>query len=167
MTNTYKWTKRTIAATALAGAALLIGNPNAEAATTNGTFTVQTTVAGACTIVTNNLTFGNYTTGQVSDVDANTTVDVVCPGVGGGTTLPVDLALAPAGGTYVLADGTGSTLNYGLYSDAPGGTLFGTSSYVVAANPEPLTIYGRIFGGQSPTGIGNVHQQTVTATLTY
>lgn len=66
--------------TALA-AALIAAAPLASAATASDTMEVSITIQNSCTIAANDLGFGTVNT-LAANIDASTTVDVVCTGAG-------------------------------------------------------------------------------------
>jgi hypothetical protein len=163
------WTKRTAALIAIATAAFALVGPQAEAGTSTGTFTVQTTVDAACTVTTQNLTFPNYVTGTSFNVAGSTNFTIACPGVSVTSPAPVTMTFTPSGGTFKMASGA-NTLNYQLCTDATCGTTYASAtagpSTNITANPATFTVFGQIPSGQSPPA-GGPYTQSVTATLTY
>ncbi len=171
MSTMRSWTKRTFVVTTAAMAAGLVGSPSAEAATTNGSFDVTATVSGSCSINPQSLAFPGYTTNQASAVNGATTIEVVCPGASGSYTLPVELKLSTASGSYAMSGPGGALLTYGLFFDSARTVPFSLvaadpgAAYTVDAASYVVNIYGRIDPNQpAPTGS---YSQVVTATLTY
>ncbi|MBX3457942.1 MAG: spore coat U domain-containing protein [Candidatus Paracaedibacteraceae bacterium] len=139
------------------------------AATQTSNFTVTATVNANCTIVTNNLDFGNYLGAQI---DASTTMTINCTN---GTPYTVALNIGTgSGATYanrILTSGA-STMNYNLFTDTVRTTVWGdgTSSSQLnngtgSGTNQTLTVYGRLPGSQTPTS--GTYTDTVTATVTY
>lgn len=139
------------------------------AATQTSNFTVTATVNANCTILTNNLDFGNYLGAQI---DASTTMTINCTN---GTPYTVALNIGTgSGATYasrVLTSGA-STMNYNLFTDIARTTVWGdgTSSSQLnngtgSGTNQTLTVYGRLPGSQTPTS--GTYTDTVTATVTY
>jgi spore coat protein U-like protein len=135
--------------------------------TATTTFSVTATVLANCVVSASPLAFGNYSSLQL---DATTTVTVTCTS---GTTYNVGLDAGVGSGATVATrrmSGVG-TLNYTLYSDSSRTTVFGNTvgTNTVAATgsgaAQPLTVYGRIPGGQYPAA-GN-YTDTITVTVTY
>jgi spore coat protein U-like protein len=157
--------------TAFAAAAVLgtgLAGAPAMAAQKSNTFLVSANVAAVCTITTNDLAFGAYDP-SVGNVDASTTVDIVCTP---GTTYDVGLDGGGSGSVAArqMASG-GSVLNYGLYQDATRTTNWGdtvgtdTVAGVGGGGIQNITVYGRVPTSQFVTP--GVYNDTVTATVTY
>ncbi|NMG35433.1 fimbrial major subunit CsuA/B family protein [Azoarcus sp. TTM-91] len=151
----------------LIGLALLLPAGAAFGATATATFSVTATVLANCIVSASPLAFGNYSSLQL---DATTTVTVTCTS---GTTYNVGLDAGIGSGATVTTrrmSGVG-TLNYTLYSDSARTTVFGNTvgTNTVAAtgtgSAQPLTVYGRIPGGQYPAA--GSYTDTITVTVTY
>ena len=158
--------------TALA-AALLAAAPLASAATASDTMTVSITIENSCSITANDLDFGIQNT-LAADIDADSSVDVVCTGVG---PLEIDFtAGAGAGATFAsrkMTDAVSSDLiDYTLYRDSARSEVLGdgTGSVMIAGTStggtDSFPVYGRVFGGQDPKTVGS-YSDTVTATVTF
>jgi spore coat protein U-like protein len=129
--------------------------------------TINMNVVTSCTVSASALNFGTYTSSSASDV--NTTVSVLCS-FGTAYNVGLDAGLG-AGATVANRKVTSGAnlLNYSLYQDAArtvvwgntngSNTLSGTGSGVTQA----LTVYGRVFSGQS-AALGN-YQDTITVTV--
>jgi len=171
--------KRTIILlTALA--TMIISTPTFAASTATTNLTVSASVAQVCTISAVNIAFAAYdpiVTNLVAPKDANGSVTVKC--TKGASGLTIDLskgtngASAPANGTTTtrtMKDGvTTNYLDYELYSDAPGGTVWNNG--FVIANPgktgTAYAVYGRIPGGQDAAVSTTGYTDTVVATINY
>lgn len=154
----------------LVGAACFVG-PRIPlfAATTTGTFQVSATVMASCSMTTNPLAFGTYTTTQVT---ATTTLSVTCTngspynvgldaGTSTGATVATRKMTGPGGALlgYSLNRDAGYTSNWG---NTPGtDTVAGTGTGLA----QNLTVYGQIPGGQLPV-VGSF-TDTITTTITY
>jgi spore coat protein U-like protein len=158
-------TARRLAAGALAVAASAAG----QAATTNTTFAVSSTVLSVCTVSATALAFGNYSLVQT---DATNVVSVTCTF---GTAYDVGLnAGGGSGATVATRKMTGpssQTLNYTLYQDSGRTTVWGntvgtdTVAGTGSGTAQNLTVYGRVSGAQA-AGAG-AYTDTVTVTVTY
>ncbi len=159
--------------TALA-AALLAAAPLAFAGTDSDTMIVSITIENSCTIAANDLGFGTQNT-LAANIDAMTTVEVVCTGAG-----PLSIEFtAGAGGaatfaTRQMTDAVSSdTIDYSLFADAGRTQVLGdgTGGSVVIAGTstggtDSFDVFGRVFGGQDPKSVGS-YSDTVTATVTF
>lgn len=117
-------------------------------------FNVTATVGQICSVTANPLAFGDYT--NTRD-DAVTTVTVNCAN---GTHWNVKLSDGSyySGGTRKMKHaGSNDYLEYNLFSDDLRNVLWNSTQFVSGASlglPQPLTVYGRVHGGQPglPTG---------------
>jgi spore coat protein U-like protein len=156
-------------------AALIAGSAvayqGANAATTSSNFTVQITIAAACTINSaSNLDFG--TNGVLAaNVDQTSTINVQCT-----DTTPYNIGLdagTGSGATVASRKMTsgGATVNYALYSNAARTTVWGNtvSTDTVAATgngaSQSFTVYGRVPAQTTPAP--GTYTDTVTVTVTY
>ena len=126
------------------------------------TFNVTSDVVANCTIAATDLSFGNYdpvVANKTTALDVNTTVTVLCTKGASGVNVGLDTGTHASGGNRFMADAvSGDTLQYELYSDAPGGTVWGNSGASLVNWPVfgPIgagtgvshTIYGRVPAGQ-------------------
>lgn len=141
-------------------------------ATATSTFQVQAIVVGACTIAANTLNFGEYDATATTDLDATTTLSVVCT-----SETPYTVALDKGQGpgasvaNRIMTNGD-DLLNYSLYQDstraAVWGDTIGTNTVAGNGNGEEqnLTVYGRIFSGQTTAPAG-AYADTIEATIEY
>jgi spore coat protein U-like protein len=172
--------RNTLIGMSFAGLATTFGGRSAEAATETAPLTVNATVLTSCTIATAPVNFGPYDpigAHNVAPLDSITgEVQITCA-----NGLPVNLRLGqganPAGGSnddVPLRRMTGPTpadvLAYHLYSDAPGGMVWGNSavsdvSTVGTGILQTLTIYGRVPGAQNPAA--GAYTDTVVAAVDF
>jgi spore coat protein U-like protein len=162
-----KMNKMIVAGFGLAVSAILASAP-AAAATSTTTMSVTATVQATCSVSATTLAFGTYTGVQL---DGSSTLTVNCT-----NTTPYTLALNVGTGTGATVatrkmTAAAQTLNYSLYQDSGRATVWGqtTGTDTVAGTgnggAQPLTVYGRIPGGQLPTP--GSYADTITATITY
>lgn len=149
---------------------ILLISPFAKATISDfyNSVTINMTVVTSCTVSANALNFGSYL--STSNSDVNTTVNVLCS-FGTAYNVALDTGLGPGGVTVLNRKMTSgaNVLRYSLYQDAArtiawgdsvgSNTVSGTGSGVT----QPLTVYGRIFSGQS-AALGN-YQDTITVTV--
>lgn len=162
-----------LALTLVTGAAFLAGSGSAAAATT-GVLTVSAQVAGACSISNATIDAGPIDATSSSPTDFSGTVDVTCTS---GTNATIELDAGGGGGASAsisnryMNDGSSHFMAYHLYSDesrtsnwgdiASGGDVAYTGN---GAN-KPVTVYGRIDGGQYELPVGS-YSDTVNMTIT-
>jgi len=162
----------------LAVAATLSLSGPAFAGSKTSTFNVSSDVVANCTIVAADLSFGNYDpviANKTTAVDVDTTVTVLCTKGAAGVNVGLDAGTHGSGGNRFMAEAGGDTLQYELYSDAPGGTVWSNSGsgLVSWATFGPIgagagvlkTIHGRIPAGQDKT-VGH-YTDVVTATVNF
>ncbi len=126
-----------------------------------------------CNVGVSDLSFGNVDPLSGSPVDSAASGNVNCIGVPL-TTIRVCLNInsgtggADGSGRY-LSDGSGGTIRYQLYQDAARTVIWGSTSWGFGGGPVqvdvpiglggsgsvPVTLYGRIFGGQTSVLSGN------------
>jgi spore coat protein U-like protein len=165
---------RKLVFSALVAAILAIGN--AGAGTSPITFTVQVTVANACTIAVNTLDFGTQTS-LAAAVSGSTTGTVTCTG---NSPVTISMNTGSNGTTLgaVLKMKNGANLiSYNLYTDAArtlvwgDGATGGTQTVTITptggsvAGPT-FNVYGLIAAAQNPKPNG-VYTDSVTATVTF
>ena len=155
-------------------AALLVAAPLASAATASDTMVVSITIENSCTIAANDLSFGVVNT-LAANIDAGTTVDIVCTGAG---PLSIEFtAGAGAAATFAsrkMTDGVSTAvIDYSLYADAARTLVLGDStggSVVISGTStggtDSFPVYGRVFGVQNPKPVGS-YSDTVVATVTF
>ncbi|HEV8269448.1 MAG TPA: spore coat U domain-containing protein, partial [Thermoanaerobaculia bacterium] len=148
-------------------AAALVVAPAAFAATT-ADINVSANVDNACSITGGNLAFGLYT--WEADKDQSMDLTVKCT-TGADYDVTLGDGLQPASGQRKMSDGT-NFLNYGLFSDTPGGTAWNAAAFVSATGNggnQTHSVYGRIPAGQStvPASAGADYLDTVVATVVF
>jgi spore coat protein U-like protein len=158
-------------------AALFMAQAPAFAGSSPTTFTVKAKVDANCTISATDLDFGSYdplvANKTVSaPLDAQTSVAVLC--TKGSSPVTVGLNTGTHA-TRFMSNGTDS-LQYELYSDVAGGTVWGNSggalvtwgafgSIASQGTGVSRTVYGRIPGGQD-VSVGS-YTDTITATVNF
>ena len=123
----------------------------------NDTFQVTANVLGQCTVSASDLNFGPYQQNSVTDVDAQTTIDVTCPTIAYEVGIDVG-AFAPGGTTSRSMQGGFplDNLDYEMYTD-PARTnvwtdVFGSAGTVNDTGTgavQTLDVYGQIPLGQN------------------
>lgn len=141
------------------------------AATTSTTFTVTMTVLSTCVAAATPLEFGT-TAGEINaDIDATSNVAVTCT-----TGTPYQLGLSVGGGTGAdyatrkLTNTNDATLtDYSLFTDDTYATVWNETDQQVSGigdgNAQNITVYGRVFSGQ--TASQGVYTDTIVATVTF
>lgn len=149
--------RNSLRATALIAVAALVSAPLvANASSATSTINVTANVAQNCTIAALPLAFGTYdpiSANLAANLDQNTTVTLTCTKGATGVTLAMgnsanDPAHCVTATTRCMVNGA-DVLNYQLYSDAPGGTVWTAGvaqTFPIGghANPLAVTVYGRI-----------------------
>lgn len=162
----------------VAAAALLFTAHSALAVTSKSTtFNVSSSVSANCTISAANLSFGAYdpvVANKTAPLDVNTTVTVLCTKGSTGVTVGLDLGTHAAAGSRFMSNGTDS-LQYELYSDSAGGTVWSNAGAGLVTWPvfgpigagagTPHTVFGRIPAGQD-VSVGS-YADVVTATVNF
>ena len=151
-----------------AGAAAFAAAQSAAAATATGSMNVTSTIVANCTVATNPLAFGNYSSAVVN---ATTTVGVTCTNT---TPYNVGLDAGQSSGATVstrkMTNGA-QTLAYALYQDSGHSTNWGNTSGTdtVAGTgngaSQSLTIYGQIPASQASAP--GSYSDTITVTVYY
>lgn len=153
--------KLAIAVLMIAGAVPGLGH----SATATGTLTATATVNSVCNVTgITNIAFGGYDPTSVTPTDANGDVSVSCT-----KNTPYQVYISAV---RTMSDGT-DTLNFQLYNDAVGGTVWGSATgapgnitNTPASNAATAhTIYGRIPALQN-VGSG-AYTGNVTVTIEY
>ena len=160
-----------------ATAALLFTAGSAVAGSKSTTFNVTSTVSANCTITATDLSFGAYdpvVANKTTNLDVNTSVNVLCTKGSAGVTVGLDLGSHAAAGNRFMSNGTDS-LQYELYSNSAGGTVWGNSGAGLVTWPVfgPIgagggvshTVFGRIPAGQD-VSVGS-YSDLVTATVNF
>lgn len=158
--------RKGLVAAALAGMATISGGQQAQAATEQGTLDVSADVAASCIVTAGAINFGTYdpltshTAGN--PLDGSGSFGVRCAN-GLGITIRLDDG---QNGPRNMTDGT-DMLDYDLFSDAPGGTVWGNTGPTgvvdsgTGANVS-YTVHGRIPGGQNVQSGAYTDQVTVS-----
>ena len=155
---------------AASAVALLAASSSASAQAT-ASFQVSANVLKACTITATPIAFGNYEpigANDVNPLDQTGTVTIRCTR---GTAWSVDLDAGQnaSGGRRMQSSVPGNFLGYELYSDNGFSVVWDAAAPVTgtALNraPVPLTVYGRIPGGQDATP--EVYTDSVIATINF
>ena len=140
---------------------------------------VTSTVEDSCTIaVTTNVAFANYGTGS-ANIDATGVIASTCV-QGGSVTITLGRGDNDTAGSDAIparrmedqfnAADSKTYLNYQLYSDSAGGTVWGNTAgtgltYTATAGTDSKNIYGRIPSGQSVSAGGFADEVLVTLTF--
>jgi spore coat protein U-like protein len=148
---------------------------SAYAAEEMGDLDVTAEVINSCILIGNTLNFGQYNPTSVTDTQMSVVINVTCT-----KDHPYNVALGQG-----LNVGEGSSddtpkrrlkldetnyLNYELYSDSFGGTLWGNSitsdiSSVGNGQSQPFTVYGQITKNQIAKA--GIYNDKVVITVTY
>jgi spore coat protein U-like protein len=139
----------------------------ARAATDTGTLAVTATVRSGCALSGGNLDFGQYVSGQATDLDVTGTISYTnCNG-------SLSFALDGGGSASVTAremrSGT-NRLSYQIYRNATRNAIWGTGSdaqgvTLLSTQSGSVTVYGRI--PKSQTVPDGTYTDTVNITLTF
>ncbi|MDZ4375005.1 MAG: spore coat U domain-containing protein [Phenylobacterium sp.] len=155
----------------VAGITLAMIPAGASAATANGSFQVNMTVQGACSVVSaTSLDFGSHST-IASNVDSSSTIGVQCTNA---TPYSIGLSAGQGAGATVssrLLTSGGQTIPYGIYRDAGHTQLWGATPAVDTQGGtgsgavQSFTIYGRVAPVANPQA--GAYTDTVSVTVTY
>jgi len=169
--------KTRILSVVVAAAALIFTAHAAVAGSKNTTFNVTSSVSANCNISATDLNFGAYdplVANKTTALDVNTSVNVLCTKGSSGVKVGLDLGTHTAAGNRFMSNGTDS-LQYELYSDSAGGTVWGNSGAGLVGWPVfgPIgagagvshTVFGRIPAGQD-VSVGN-YSDVITATVNF
>lgn len=164
--------------------AIAFDAPAASAGTASGTLNVTASVAQNCTITNSaTLAFGAYdpvVANLSSALNASTTMNVTC--TKGASSIRLDMGATANTGhctttTRCMVNG-GHYLNYELYQDSshttvwstgagtPGGQTLSPAAWG-ASNPDTVTIYGQIYGGQDAFVSSGNYSDSITATVNF
>ena len=163
--------------TLAAATALLFTAHSAVAGSKGTTFNVSSSVVANCTISATDLNFGAYdplVANKTTPLDVNTTVTVLCTKGSTGVNVGLDLGTHALVGNRHMSNATDS-LQYELYSDSAGGTVWSNSGAGLVAWPSfgpigagagtPHTVFGRVPAGQD-VSVGS-YTDVVTATVNF
>lgn len=173
-----RFARRALIALSFVGMATTFGGPRAEAATEVANLVVDAEVLSSCSIATAPVNFGVYDplgTHNLSPLDNSAgEVRITCA-----NGLPVVVRL----GQGSTPDGTSTAdapvrqmasgierLAYNLYTDAPGGTVWGDTTATGVARLgtgalDSLLIHGRVPAGQNPAA--GIYADTVVASVDF
>ena len=157
--------------TTLLAAALLAVAPLASAATATTTFQVRLQLNNACTVAISDLVFPTSTT-LAANIDASTTGNVTCTGIGAyAVTFNNGAGTGATTAARRMSGPSAATINYVLATDAARTVLLGTTGTGTIAGTStgaaiPFTVFGRVAGGQGAKPVG-AYVDTVTATVTF
>jgi len=175
-----RYVRKAVIALSFVGMATTFGDRSAEAATEVANLTVDALVLSSCAISTAPVNFGTYdpmvahlsapldnSAGEVRITCANGLPVVVrldqgaAPGSGSTAAAPVRQMAGPA---------PGDVLSYNLFTDAPGGIVWGDTTGTGVADigtgaQEILLIHGRVPGGQNPAA--GAYGDTVVASVDF
>ncbi|MFL5337927.1 MAG: spore coat U domain-containing protein [Geminicoccaceae bacterium] len=146
---------------------LAAGSLSARGATVTDILNVSATVLSSCALSGGTLSFGNYTSGQPTDLDVDGSINYVnCSG-----TLTFALDGGGSGNINARQMRQGANqLNYQIYRTASRSAVFGTGAdsqgkILIGTQSGTLTIYGRIPKSQIvPDG---TYTDIVNITLTF
>ncbi|MEO6326810.1 MAG: spore coat U domain-containing protein [Thermoanaerobaculia bacterium] len=134
--------------------------------------TVTASVADNCLISTSAVAFGAYDpigANLSAPKDGTGSVSITCTQ---GAVTNVELGLGLNGTSRMMDNGvTATKLGYDLFQDAPGGTVWGTTTDALDTGTAPsaalraFTIYGQIPAGQAVTK--GSYADTVVATVNF
>ncbi|MGV1761021.1 Csu type fimbrial protein [Rhizobium sp. A22-96] len=163
---------RVLRGAVLLGAAMIIAEPSAMAATATGNMNVRITIQAQCVIQTaSDLDFG--TNGVIAtNIDQTSTIGVQCTT---GQTYNIGLSAGSGSGATtavrVMTGPASATINYGLYRDSahlqPWGVTIGTDTVSDTGNGsvKNATVYGRVPPQTTPAP--GVYTDIVAITVTY
>jgi spore coat protein U-like protein len=165
-----------VSAIIAAGAAGL--SATSYAATDTATMAVSTSVSMSCTITAGAMTFASYDPTASVDNDATATITSTCTSGGAAVITMSAGSRAQAGSTDAIplramfngSEGSPEDLDYYLYSDSAGGTVWGNTSgtgksITADGTAQNFTAYGRIPKNQTVTA--GTFNDSVAVTLSY
>jgi len=168
-----RWITRTLAVAAMGALALMLVPAAAEAQTT-ANLNVSALVARNCRISATPLAFGNYdpiTANATVPLDGTATISVACNRGSVGVWVGLNLGQNAAGAVRRMISGA-DVMTYELYSDTPGGTVWGNAvgsglTWPLFANHSPVdrTVHGRVPAGQDV--VVGAYSDTVVATVNF
>jgi spore coat protein U-like protein len=139
---------------------------------------VSAAVSMSCTITAGAMTFASYDPTAAADNDATATIESTCTAGGaavitmsqGGRAQPGSTDAIPLRAMFNGSEGAPEELNYQLYSDSAGGTVWGNtegSGKAITADgtAQNFTAYGRIPKNQTVSS--GTFNDSVLVTLTY
>ena len=152
-------------------ATMIVAGP-AIAATATDSIDVSATVTSNCIVAANPIAFGDVDVTSGSNVDGSGTISVTCTsGTAWAATADAGVGVGATLGARKMTSGA-NLLDYSLYTDSAGGTLWGdgtTGSAISdtgSGSAQSKTFYGRVPSGQASLPSG-AYADTVTVTVTY
>jgi spore coat protein U-like protein len=167
------WRRAQRCVPALLAVAALAASSGVDAGTATGTFTVTATIASACLVTANTLSFGTYSPTSATALTGATNIFVNCTN---GSPFTAALNVGSGGGSFTgrtLLSGT-NTLTFNLFRDSAysqvwgdgSGSTFtvaGTGSGLLTSNTIP--VYGSIpISQDKPVG---TYTSLITVTISY
>lgn len=175
-----RYVRKAVIALSFVGMATTFGGQSADAATEVANLTVDATVLSSCSISTAPVNFGTYDplgTHNTTPLDNSAGLVRITCANGLPVLVRLDQGGTPAAGSTAAAPdrqmagpGPGDVLSYNLFSDAPGGIVWGDTAGSGIARVgtgllDVLTIHGRVPAGQNPTA--GVYADTVVASVDF
>jgi spore coat protein U-like protein len=157
---------------ATAGVLAVGSDTSVLAATQTANLPVNVTVVTNCTITTTAVAFANYDSLAAANDDTSSGgVSVACT-KGVSAWIGLNFGQNAAASPRAMKDSAGDLLNYDLYKDSPGGTVWGntsTTGLTLTAAPSKAarnyTVHGRITSGQDVPAAA--YSDSVTATVNF
>lgn len=138
----------------------------AAAETKTSSFDARVDVSATCSLGASDLRFPAVTTGNLTNVDASTSLSVTCSS---GTPYQISMSEgANFNSTRRLAWGS-SFISYGVFSDSSRSQSWMGATVVAGTGSgaaQQIPVYGRIFSGQSVPTTGS-YADTIVATISY
>jgi spore coat protein U-like protein len=151
----------------LAMAGLLLAPAAARAQGATGTLGVSVDVISACDFTVDDISFGTYTSGQGTDLDATGSIQYAnCAGAT--LSLALDDGKNAENGDRGLAGSGAGVLRYDVFSDAAHTSSLGEGDHAleVAADQSgagSISLYGRIFKDQA--AVAGAYADSIAVTL--
>jgi spore coat protein U-like protein len=139
----------------------------ANSAQDTDVLTVTATVLSACALSGGTLNFGQYTSGQTTNLDVNGTINYV--NCGGNLSFALDGGNSGNTNARQMSQGA-NRLNYQIYRNSVRNAIWGVGAeaqgvVLIGTQSGSVTVYGRIPAGQIvPDG---TYTDTVNITLTF
>jgi spore coat protein U-like protein len=174
------YVRKAVVALSFVGMATSFGGQSADAATEVADLTVDATVLSSCSISTAPVNFGTYDplgTHNTNPLDNSAGLVRITCANGLPVVVRLDQGGAPAVGSTAAAPSRqmagpapGDVLSYNLFTDAPGGIVWGDTAGTGVARVgtgalDVLTIHGRVPAGQNPAA--GAYGDTVVASVDF
>ena len=143
------------------------------AVTSTGVLPISATVIDSCIVAATPIAFGSYNSTSAAPLDISGTVTTLCSnGTSYGVSMNAGTGVGATLTTRKMTAISGTTLNYGTFTDAAHTSTWGdgtggtaTVTGIGTGLPQVANAYGRVFPGQtSSTG---AYADTITVTVTY